>query len=129
MAIRAAVLALALAALATSPSIAETVDGQALFLSNCAACHQATGKGVPDAFPALASDRFVMGDGKTLAHVVLNGRGGMPSFGADLGDAEIAAILTYVRSAWGNKASPVTLTDVAAVRGAALPAAHQLQTH
>ena len=69
------------------------------------------------------------GDGKTVAHVVLFGRGGMPAFKGDLGDADIAAILTYVRSAWGNKAAPVTPQDVAAARGAAPPPVHTLQAH
>ena len=126
---RPALIASALFVMAASPATAAAADGQALFLSNCSACHQATGLGVPGAFPALAGDKFVMGDGKTVAHVVLFGRGGMPAFKGDLGDADIAAILTYVRSAWGSKAGPLTPDAVAAVRGGAPPPVHTLQAH
>jgi mono/diheme cytochrome c family protein len=125
---RAALIASAIVAVsAATPAAA--ADGQALFLANCSACHQATGLGVPGAFPALAGDKFVVGDGKTVAHVVLFGRGGMPAFKGDLGDADIAAILTYVRSAWGNKAAPLTPEGVAAARAGAPPPVHTLQAH
>ena len=125
MALRPLLIALAFALVAAPPSLAAAApDGQALFISNCSACHQATGLGVPGAFPALAGDKFVTGDGKTVAHVVLFGRGGMPAFKGDLGDADIAAILTYVRSAWGNKAGPVAPQDVAAERDGPQPADH-----
>jgi mono/diheme cytochrome c family protein len=92
-------------------------DGEALFTQNCSACHQITGKGIPGAFPALAGDPFVAGPPEAVATVVLNGRGGMPTFGKDLSNDEIAKILTYVRSSWGNKASPVTPAIVASARG------------
>ena len=130
MALRPLLIALAFALAAAPPSLAAAApDGQALFISNCSACHQATGLGVPGAFPALAGDKFVTGDGKTVAHVVLFGRGGMPAFKGDLGDADIAAILTYVRSAWGAKAAPITPGDVATARGAGPPPVHTLQAH
>ena len=92
-------------------------DGETLFTQNCSACHQITGKGIPGAFPALAGDAFVMGPPGAVVTVVLNGRGGMPTFGKDLSNDEIAKILTYVRSSWGNKASPVTPALVDGVRG------------
>lgn len=105
-------------------------DGQSRFLSWCSACHQATGQGVKGAFPALAGDAFVQGDPVTVASTVLNGRGGMPSFKGDLKDAEIAQILTYVRSSWGNTAGPVTEAQVAAARAASAAAATRgLQAH
>ena len=89
---------------------------QSLFMDNCSACHQASGKGVKGAFPALAGTPFVQGDGPTVAAVVLGGRAGMPSFKDDLSDADLSAILTYVRSSWGNKARPVTPAEVAGAR-------------
>ena len=106
-------------------------DGAALFTENCSACHQLTGKGVPGAFPALAGDPFVQGVPEPVVMRVLNGRGGMPSFRADLADPQIAAILTYVRSAWGNHGAPVTPALVSQVRGApsADAAATPLQAH
>ena len=100
------VIVAAFAAAATAPSRAQTTapDGKALFLKNCAACHQATGKGIPGAFPALAGSKFVTGDHAEVASVLLKGRGGMPDFSENISDADMAAILTYVRSSWGNKA-------------------------
>jgi cytochrome c6 len=116
--------ALGLAALA-SPSFAAPPTGQTLFLENCSACHQPTGLGRPGAFPALAGDKFVTSDPAPVAAIVLNGRGGMPAFKADLNDADLAAILSYVRTAWGNKAAPVAATQIAAVRAKASAAKAQ----
>ena len=100
-----------------SPALA--LDGKTMFAENCSACHQLTGKGIPGAFPALAGDPFVLGDPRPVAKTVLNGRGGMPKFAGDLSDDQIAAILTYVRSAWGNGAAPITPEIVASERSAA----------
>lgn len=100
--------AMSASALAATPS--------ALFNDNCSACHQTTGKGVKGAFPALAGDPFVQGDPAPMMATVLAGRAGMPSFKDDLGDLEMASLLTYVRTAWGNKGKPVSASDVAAAR-------------
>jgi len=91
-------------------------DGKALFTKNCAACHQASGKGIPGAFPALAGNKFVQGPSSEVATVLLKGRGGMPDFSPTLADADIAEVLSYVRSAWGNQAAPLTEAEVAALR-------------
>lgn len=88
----------------------------ALFNDNCSACHQTTGKGVKGAFPALAGDPFVQGDPGPMMATVLAGRAGMPSFKDDLSDLELASVLTYVRTSWGNKGKPVSASDVAAAR-------------
>ena len=106
------------AAAATAPSRAQTPapDGKALFLKNCAACHQATGKGIPGAFPALAGSKFVTGEHAEVAAVLLKGRGGMPDFSENISDADMAAILTYVRSSWGNKADALTEAEVLKLR-------------
>ena len=111
-------LALAGAARAAPP------DGATIFKQNCAACHQAQGQGVPGAFPALAGDAFVLGDPKAVAHVLLNGRGGMPNFREDLNNEQIAAVLSYVRASWGNHAPPLSTATVAAADGGKI-AAHQ----
>jgi cytochrome c6 len=94
-------------------------DGQKLFLDNCAACHQRTGMGVPGAFPALNGSKIVLGDPKGPIGRVLLGKGGMPAFQSELSDADIAAVLTYVRGAWTNKAKPITVAQVAAQHGGA----------
>ena len=105
--------------------------GESLFGQNCSACHQLNGKGIPGAFPALAGNAFVQGPPEAVASTVLNGRGGMPTFGPDLSNETIASILTYVRGAWGNQASPITPALVAAVRGGKTPEkpAGSLQAH
>jgi mono/diheme cytochrome c family protein len=94
-------------------------SGQAGFEQACAACHQIDGKGIPGAFPALSGNPFGLGSPEIVVKTVLDGRGGMPAFRNDLDDERIAAILTYVRSAWGNTASAVPATLVAATRGKA----------
>lgn len=105
-----------------------TVDGAAIYASRCAACHQATGAGLAGVFPPLAGSEWVMGKPHTLAAVVLHGiegpltvkgntyNGAMPAFAEQLGDGELAALLTHIRSQWGNGAEPVTAETVAAVR-------------
>ena len=117
--------------LAAALAVAPALNGQSLFAENCAACHQASGQGVPGAFPALAGDRFVQGPAPPVAATVLNGRGGMPTFRNDLSDAQIAAVLSYVRSAWGNHAPAVDAATVAQTRGAARSedAGAALQSH
>ncbi len=102
-------------------AFAQTPSGQEMFKENCSACHQLTGKGIPGAFPSLAGDPFVMGPPELVASTVVHGRGGMPTFGPELSDVQIATILTYVRSAWGNQASPITPDMVAKVRTSAAP--------
>ncbi|MYM96893.1 c-type cytochrome [Duganella vulcania] len=115
--IKAAMVVVALlAAGASSPSRAQQMDGKALFLKNCAACHQPTGKGIPGAFPALAGNKFVQGKGTDVASVLLKGRGGMPDFSDSLSDAEIATVLSFVRSSWGNQGAPLSESEVLALR-------------
>jgi cytochrome c6 len=99
--------------------LAQPADGAMLFKQNCSACHQAQGQGVKGAFPALAGDPFVQGDPKAVAYVLLNGRGGMPNFREDLTNEQIAAVLSFVRSSWGNHAPPLTAETVASAQGAA----------
>ena len=112
--------ALAAAAL-FSAGAALADDGPGLFAENCAACHQAKGQGVPGAFPPLAGNKFVQGDPKGPAYVLTHGRGGMPNFAEDLDDKQIADILNYVRSSWGNAAPALAPAAVAAERGAVSP--------
>jgi len=97
---------------------AAPADGKTLFAKNCAACHQANGRGIPGAFPALVASAVVTGAPDEAADVLLKGRGGMPDFSASLDDADIAAVLTYARSSWGNHAPPVAGADIATRRTA-----------
>lgn len=108
----------------------DPAKGQVLFLANCAACHQPTGLGVPGAFPPLAMSPWVTGSEERVIKAVIAGfageievkgvkyNGNMPSIGAGLKDAQVAHIITYIRSAWGNTAEPVMDAKVAEVRKA-----------
>jgi mono/diheme cytochrome c family protein len=102
------------------PSAAALERGGKLYERHCATCHGANGEGVRGAYPALAGNRAVtMTTTSNLVQVVLNGgyppstRGqprpfGMPPFATALSDAEVAAVITYIRASWTNKAAPVT---------------------
>jgi cytochrome c6 len=111
-------LALAVGCLGPVAGAAQSLDGKALFAKNCAACHQANGRGIPGAFPALAASAFVQGPAAEVATVLLKGRGGMPDFSGSLGDHDIALVLSYVRASWGNQAAPLQGDEVAALRDA-----------
>jgi cytochrome c oxidase subunit 2 len=99
--------------------MAELVSrGEKVYTANCVACHQATGKGLEAMkAPALAGNKVVTGSKQEPIDTVLNGRPNtaMQPF-KQLSDAEIAAVLTYVRSSWGNKASDVQPAEVKARR-------------
>lgn len=127
----AALPTLAALAAATVAVPAFAAPPQSLYMDNCSACHQATGKGVKGAFPPLAGSPLVQGDPRVVATTVLNGRAGMPAFKDDLSDADLAAILTYVRGSWGNKGAPMKPADIAAARVAAKAGAKArgLQAH
>lgn len=92
-------------------------QGEERYLANCAACHQATGAGLPGAFPPLAGSAFVQGNADEVLRVVLNGRAGMPAFGGNLDNRTLAFIVSYVRNAWENEAHPVDASMVETVRG------------
>lgn len=111
-----AALVLAGASLPAGSAFAAPPPGQTLYADNCAACHQASGKGVKGAYPALAGTPLIQGDSKPLLPVVLNGKNEMPGFKDDLTDADLASLLTYVRASWGNKGKAVTPAEVAAAR-------------
>ena len=105
-------------------------DGKQVFSTTCAACHQATGEGVPGVYPPLAGSEWVTGDDAKVVRILLHGVTGpievagetfnsmMPPWGATLKDADIAAVLTYVRSTWGNKGAPISAAKVASIRAA-----------
>jgi cytochrome c oxidase subunit 2 len=81
--------------------------GEKVFGANCAACHQASGKGVPGAFPALDGSQVVNGPKAAQIDAVLNGvvRGGKPTAMVSwkqLSDTDVAAVITYTRNSWSN---------------------------
>jgi cytochrome c oxidase subunit 2 len=93
--------------------------GEKVYASNCVACHAAAGQGTPAMkAPALAGNKFVVGAEQGPIDTVLNGRPNtaMQAFGKQLSDTEIAAVITYARNSFGNKASDVTPNEVKARR-------------
>jgi mono/diheme cytochrome c family protein len=95
------------------------VAGQAIYHDACSACHMLDGKGVEKLFPSLADSSMARSDDPTtLIRMVLRGARstvtkdeptspGMPSFAWQLNDAQVAAVLTYIRNSWGKSAPPV----------------------
>ena len=106
----------------------EANRGKDLYVSQCSACHQINGEGLPDVFPPLKGSGVVNKDDAVKhIHVVLYGMQGgraggvvyaavMPPFAATLSDAEVADIIDYERSSWGNHGKPVAAAQVAAER-------------
>nr|WP_237732870.1 cytochrome c oxidase subunit II [Shewanella schlegeliana] len=78
--------------------------GEKVYMANCAACHQATGMGLPPAFPSLVGSPIITGPIADHLDIVINGKSGtaMQSFSAVLTPQQIAAVVTYERNAWGN---------------------------
>jgi mono/diheme cytochrome c family protein len=118
---------------AGTPAVAAAGSGEQLYQQRCVSCHQADGQGLAGAFPPLAGSEYALAANKAVPiRIVLHGMQGpvtvkgvqyngvMPPGGAGiaLSDEEAAAVLTYVRSAWGNNASAVTPQEVASERAA-----------
>jgi nitrite reductase (NO-forming) len=111
-----------------SVTTSATDHGKGIYERICTNCHQPDGRGMPGVFPPLAQSDFLMGDQDRAIHVLLEGlqgpvtvngqtfNGAMPDFA--LTDDDIAAVLSYVRSNFGNAGSAVTLADVQRIRKA-----------
>lgn len=109
---------------------AQMAQGAALYRRYCLDCHGADGRGLPPHYPPLAGNRAVtMAAVVNPIRVVLDGGFapgtagnprpyGMPPFAHAMNDGEIAAVLTYVRNSWGNRAAPLTASAVNGHRGA-----------
>ena len=119
-------------AAAAAPALEyDAAKGAILYAANCSACHQASGEGLPGAFPPLKGNAVVNDDDATEhIHVVLHGLqaaqvggvvygGVMPAFAARLSDAEVADIIDYERSSWGNHGKPAVAAQVAVERAKA----------
>ena len=104
------------------------LDGAPIYANRCVVCHQADGNGMPGLFPPLANSEWVTGSADNVARAVLAGVTGpievagetynsaMPGLAAQMSDEEIAAVVTHVRTSFGNNASAMTAADVARVR-------------
>ena len=108
----------------------DAARGASLYTANCVACHQATGMGLPGAFPPLKGNAAVLDpDPAKQIGVILHGLQGeaiggttypsvMPPFAASLNDADIADIANHERTSWGNQAKLVSADQVEAARAA-----------
>lgn len=110
------------------PSPEGEVSGANVYRQHCATCHGSSGQGLGGAFPPLAGSDWVTGSAETPVRIVLHGLQGqvevggqsydgmMPAFRARLSDDEVAAVLSYVRSQWGNDAPAISADAVRSVR-------------
>ncbi|MFP6559074.1 c-type cytochrome [Paraburkholderia sp. B3] len=106
--------------------------GQKIYGAQCAVCHADNGRGKPPNFPPLANNQSIqMTSSVNPIRMVLNGGYapgtmknptpyGMPPFAQSLSDVEVAAVVTYIRTAWGNHGTPVTVQEVNTLRSAPL---------
>lgn len=93
-------------------------EGQAIYRNVCANCHMQDAKGAEGAgiYPALADNPKLAAPAYPVM-VVVHGQKGMPHFGDTLDDGQVAAVVSYIRTNFGNRfAEPVTAADVKAVR-------------
>lgn len=109
---------------ACSKSAGSSSDGASVYQTNCSSCHGADGKGTPNMFPPLAGNPVVTGDPGKVIKIIKGGLSGkvtvkgqdfngqMPAWTGRLSAADIAAAISYVRTSWGNNASPVTEAQV-----------------
>ena len=115
----------------TGDSAAMLQQGAALYRRHCAECHQDQGQGQPGVYPALAGNRALSAAAVNPVRMVLNGGFppstagnprpyGMPPFGHGLNDQEVAAVVSFLRTSWGNAGTLVSPVDVARLRGVPL---------
>lgn len=118
----------ATAASAAAENPASASDGATIYNENCSSCHQADGKGIPEAFPPLAGNPTVTGTPVAVIAIVKGGLEGrvtvdgqaysgiMPRWQGVLSDEQIASVISYIRSSWKNNAPGVSVAEVKAVK-------------
>jgi len=110
----------------------QALVGKDLYEHYCSACHQADGQGIPGIWPPLAKSDYLMTDKSSAIETVLNGGRGPTvvngqTYTRDMGpvgwlqDDQIALILSYVLSSWGNQGDPVSVDEVSKVRAKTSP--------
>ena len=102
---------------ASAGSAVLSTVGQSIYAAKCTSCHKANGSGLSGVFPALAGNAHVTAsDPGPMIGTIERGKGAMPSWKGQLSSADVAAVATYIRGAWGNKAGPVSESDVTAAK-------------
>ncbi|MDQ3142065.1 MAG: cytochrome c [Bacteroidota bacterium] len=108
-------------ATSTSLDTSSSYDGKALYAMHCQSCHQENGQGLKGAFPSLVGSAIVTGDNLELyVDIIMNGYDAKPEFGVMAGvgsnmefnEGEVAAIINYERSSWGNSGKSVTPEEI-----------------
>jgi len=103
----------------TEEMLSLIATGQEQYLIHCAACHQTSGQGMPGLSKPLVGSRWVVGKEENMIRILLNGKEGedmvMPSM-SWMEDEQIAAILSFIRTSWGNDSAPITPETVTRVR-------------
>ena len=124
------VVLLGVAAAVPQPIQAPMQRGKAIYEQTCLPCHQADAGGVPGMNPPLRKSPYVQGAPTRLIGIILKGLNDgveidgdtysnpMPAFGSVLKDQEIADVLSYLRSHFGNKAGPINKPQVSRIREA-----------
>lgn len=123
-----ALLGLSLTPPSMNPAEA-ALSGAAIYQDRCAICHESSGQGIVGSFPPLAGNPHVTApDPSSAIAAVLNGMlvditvrghryvGGMPGWRNWLSDGDVAAVVTYIRTSWGNRGSPASAAQVARIR-------------
>ena len=112
-----------------APDATQMAAGMEAYRATCSACHELNGEGSPGIFPPLpGNSNLQSSDPASIIRIVLDGAQSvttpsvpnpatMPAYAAKMSDAEIAAVITYMRNAWGNSASAVTAEQIRAARG------------
>lgn len=92
--------------------------GKSIYMSTCAVCHKPDGTGMPPVFPAMKGSLYATGDVSKHIDIVLRGKEGtaMQAFGGQMSDADIAAVITYERNAFGNDALNVSSSNPVVVQ-------------
>jgi len=99
----------------------DAIDGEALYAANCQSCHQANGEGLPGAFPPLKGSPIVNGNNLELyVDIIMNGYDARPEYGVmaavgtnmEFTENEVAAIINFERSSWGNKGEKVKPEEI-----------------
>jgi cytochrome c oxidase subunit 2 len=93
--------------------------GEQIYNTTCAACHQPSGEGLPNVFPALKGSKIATGPVANHLNIVIHGKAGtaMQAFGAQMNDADLAAVITFERNSWGNNTGDVVQpSDIKAAR-------------